>query len=62
MMVERACRRCHYITEEKVCPNCKSTDLSEDFSGLVIIFDPKNSAIAKVMKIEKKGRYAIKVR
>lgn len=61
-MVEKACRRCRYITDENVCPNCKSTDLSEDFSGLVIIFDPKNSIIAKAMKIEAKGRYAIKVR
>jgi len=29
---------------------------------MVIIFDPEKSAIAKAMKIEKKGRYAIKVR
>lgn len=61
-MVEKACRRCHYLTDENICPNCKSTDLSEDFSGLVIVFDPKNSIIAKSMKIETKGRYAIKVR
>ena len=61
-MVEKACRKCHYITEENVCPNCKSTDLSEDFSGLIIIFDPKNSVIAKTIKAERKGRYAIKVR
>lgn len=61
-MVEKACRRCHYITEENMCPNCKSTDLSEDFSGLVIIFDPENSIIAKTLKIEKKGCYAIRVR
>jgi len=61
-MVERACRRCHYITEEKVCPNCKSTDLSEDFSGVVFIFNPQNSAIARVLRVEKKGLYAIKVR
>lgn len=61
-MVERACRRCHFITEEKVCPNCRSTDLSEDFSGIVFIFDPEHSLIAKTLRIEKKGRYAIKVR
>ncbi len=61
-MVEKACRRCHYVTEENVCPNCKSTDLSEDFSGLVIIFDPENSLIAKTLKIQRKGRYAIRVR
>lgn len=61
-MVERACRRCHYITEERTCPNCKSADLSEDFSGVIFIFDPENSVIAKILKIEKKGQYAIKVR
>ena len=61
-MVEKACRKCHYITEESICPNCRSTDLSEDFSGLVIIFDPERSIIAKTMNIKRKGRYAIKVR
>jgi RNA polymerase subunit RPABC4/transcription elongation factor Spt4 len=36
--------------------------LSDDFGGLVIIFDPDNSAIAKAMDIKEKGRYALKVR
>lgn len=61
-VVERACRRCHFITEEKVCPNCGSTDLSEDFSGFVFVFNPEESAIARILKIMKRGRYAIKVR
>ncbi|MEM2455222.1 MAG: transcription elongation factor subunit Spt4 [Candidatus Bathyarchaeia archaeon] len=50
------------MTEEKACPNCGSADLSEDFSGIVFIFSPENSAVAKTLKISKKGRYAIKVR
>jgi len=61
-MPEKACTNCHFITKENVCPKCKSTSLSDDFGGLVIIFDSENSAIAKVMKIEKKGFYALKVR
>jgi len=36
--------------------------LSDDFSGLVIIFEPESSVIAKTMNIEEKGRYALKVR
>jgi RNA polymerase subunit RPABC4/transcription elongation factor Spt4 len=36
--------------------------LSEDFGGLVIVFDPEGSAIAEAMKIKEKGRYALKVR
>ena len=61
-MSEKACTNCHFITKENVCPKCKSTSLSEDFSGIAIMFDPEGSAIAKAMKIKEKGRYALKVR
>jgi len=61
-MSEKACTNCHFITKENVCPKCKTTSLSEDFGGIVIVFDPANSAVAKAMKIKDKGRYALKVR
>jgi DNA-directed RNA polymerase subunit E" len=61
-MSEKACANCHFITKENVCPKCRSTTLSEDFGGIVIVFDPENSAVAKAMKIKDKGRYALKVR
>ena len=61
-MNERACTNCHFITKENVCPKCRSTSLSEDYNGLVVMFDPENSTIAKAMKIKEKGRYALKVR
>ena len=61
-MVDRACRNCHMITDGTVCPECKSTDLSDDFGGVVIILDPENSEIAKTMNIKKKGRYAVRIR
>ncbi|MEM2105357.1 MAG: transcription elongation factor subunit Spt4 [Candidatus Bathyarchaeia archaeon] len=61
-MSEKACTTCHFITKESTCPKCKSASLSDDFSGLVIIFDPQGSAIAKAMNIKEKGRYALKVR
>jgi DNA-directed RNA polymerase subunit E" len=50
------------MTKDNVCTRCKSTNFSEDFSGLVVMFDPENSAIAKAMNIKEKGRYALKVR
>jgi DNA-directed RNA polymerase subunit E" len=59
---EKACSTCHCITKENTCPKCKTPSLSDDFGGLVIIFDPENSAIAKAMNIKEKGRYALKVR
>ena len=59
---ERACTSCHFITKDSVCPKCRSQSLSDDFGGLLIVFDPENSAIAKAMNIKEKGRYALKVR
>ena len=59
---EKACTNCHFITKENVCPKCHSTSFSEDYSGLVVMFDPDNSAIAKAMNIKEKGKYALKVR
>jgi len=61
-MNEKACRECHMISNESICPNCKATSLSDDFSGLVIIFNSEGSAIARAMKVKEKGRYAIRVR
>jgi len=61
-MSEKACSNCLYITKESVCPKCKTSSLSDDFSGLVIVFDPEGSVIAKAMNIKEKGRYALKVR
>ena len=60
-MKERACRNCKTLTYDKVCPNCKSTDLSEDWSGLIVILDPDKSFVAKTLNIKKRGRYALKV-
>jgi len=62
-MSEKACTTCRIITSKgNTCPRCKTPTLSDDFSGLVIIFDPEGSAIAQAMKVKEKGRYALKVR
>ncbi|UCE44405.1 MAG: DNA-directed RNA polymerase subunit E'' [Candidatus Bathyarchaeota archaeon] len=61
-MTEKACRECHLISQGSTCPDCKITSLSDDFTGLVIILDLKDSAVANAMKVKKKGRYALRVR
>ena len=61
-MTEKACRQCNTITKESVCPNCKSTNLSDDYSGVIIILDPEESNIARLMKVTKKSKYALRVR
>ena len=61
-MSPRACRTCKIITEENICPICRSTDLSDDFSGLLVVLDPENSQLAKKLDVEKEGRYALRIR
>jgi DNA-directed RNA polymerase subunit E" len=61
-MSEKACSNCHFLTKENICPKCKSSSLSEDHGGIVVLFDLENSAIAKTMTAKDKGRYALKVR
>ncbi|MBU0532972.1 DNA-directed RNA polymerase subunit E'' [Candidatus Micrarchaeota archaeon] len=58
-----ACKNCRYIVQgkEKICPKCQG-ELSEKFSGMVMILDPERSEVAKVVEINLKGRYAIRVK
>jgi len=61
MTREMACRKCKHVTTLKVCPNCKSSDLTPDWNGVVLVVDPTNSEISKTLGITTKGKYAIKV-
>ncbi len=67
MAKELACRKCRCITTGKVCPSCKSSDLSPDWEGVVIVANPNQSKIAKTLKIsveqwkKEHPKYALKV-
>lgn len=62
-MREKACRNCHRIvTNQSICPYCKTHTLSDDFAGLIIIIDSQKSEIAKKLQITQPGRYAFRVR
>jgi len=62
-MAERACRNCNRIVEDSTeCPVCKGNDLSNAWSGLVVIYDPEDSEIAEELGIKTPGRYAIRVK
>ena len=49
------------LTHDKVCPNDKSNELSSEWSGLIIVLDPKHSNVAQTLGITTPGRYALKV-
>jgi len=61
MVREMACRKCKHVTTGKVCPVCKSSDLTPDWNGIVLVVEPANSIVAKTLGITEKGKYALKV-
>ncbi|WP_319506865.1 transcription elongation factor subunit Spt4 [uncultured Methanolobus sp.] len=61
-MSEQVCRECHRIIMGQTCPICGSSNLSSDWSGMVIIIDPERSEIAKKMDVKVADKYALKVR
>ncbi len=61
-MSEQVCRECHRIVAGQTCPICGSSNLSSDWSGMVIVIDAEHSEIAKKMSIDLPDKYALKVR
>ncbi len=59
----KACRGCKKLVEEKdTCPACGAEELSERFSGLLIVLDSEKSEIAKIAEVKAPGRYAVNVK
>jgi len=58
-----ACRKCKIILAEDQtkCPICGGSDLSDEWSGIIIIMDT-NAQLASAIGAKQTGRYAIKVR
>jgi len=61
MAKEKACKNCKLVYEGDTCPNCGKKEISDTFKGKVEIVNPEKSELAKQLKINKKGLYAIKV-
>ena len=62
MSAKKACKLCKRIYEEGNCPSCGSNESVKDYKGIVVVFDPQNSEVAKSMKLITAGEYAIKVK
>ena len=58
----RACRTCKNISEETICPVCKGTEFSDDYSGLLVVLNAENSLLAEKLDTNQAGVYALKIR
>ena len=61
MAKEKACKNCKRIYEGPSCPNCDRKEVSETFKGKIEIVNAEKSELAQHLKINKNGRYAIKL-
>ena len=62
MTKDKACLNCKHIYQGEKCPNCGESATTDSFKGRVFIFNPTESEMAKNMKIDAKGEFAIKVK
>jgi DNA-directed RNA polymerase subunit E" len=58
---EYACKKCKALTTGKMCPVCKSTELSKDWFGILLILHPEKSKVAATLGISAPHKYALKV-
>ncbi len=58
---EFACKKCKALTTGKMCSVCKSTELSKDWFGILLILQPEKSKVAATLGISVPHKYALKV-
>ncbi len=58
--MDNACRICKALTSGSECPICKSKDLTKNWKGMIIIYDPE-SELAKKSGHDAPGKYALQV-
>jgi DNA-directed RNA polymerase subunit E" len=59
----KACRSCKALVDKEVevCPVCGSRDFTDEWSGVVVILNPEESEIAKLLNLKNKGRFVVKI-
>jgi DNA-directed RNA polymerase subunit E" len=61
-MEEKACRMCRLvISHGDACPICGSKNLTNRWSGYVIVMNSDKSAVAKMLNIKVNSTYAINI-
>jgi len=61
MAKDKACKNCKLIYVGDACPSCGKKESSDVFKGRVEIVNSEISELAKELKINKNGVYAIKI-
>ena len=60
--MEKACRKCRRIVQGDVCPVCGAGNLTKTFEGYIVVLNPENSEVCKVINASTPGKYALKIK
>lgn len=60
-MTEKACRSCKRLVKGNICPVCKSSELTTNWKGVLVVFDA-NSDVAKEAGVTAPGKYAVRIK
>lgn len=60
-MPEKACKTCRRLVKGNLCPVCKSSDLTKNWKGVLLVVDA-DSEIAKKAGVTAPGKYAVRVK
>lgn len=57
------CRDCKRLFDEQLaqCSYCKGNNITDKYKGRIVIVDSKTSKVAKLIKVEDNGNYALKL-
>ncbi|ABU81267.1 transcription elongation factor subunit Spt4 [Ignicoccus hospitalis] len=60
-----ACMNCRFLVPRRPevtrCPRCGSTDLTENWEGMIILIKTDSELVGKVEYLKEPGRYAVEV-
>lgn len=62
MVKKKVCKTCNIFVEGDVCPLCKKSTFSSNWTGRINVIDASKSQIADKMGLKVKGEYVIKVK
>ena len=61
---QKVCKKCGYVLEDetlKECPVCGNNKFTTFWQGYVVIIDPERSEVAKLLNINHKGKFALRI-
>ena len=59
---EKVCKTCRRFVYDEKCPACGTKEFTKTWKGIIVVNDPNESEIAKLLGITAPGKYALWVK